>query len=84
MAHQREEDAFLMEFARCSAMSAALLGANAGRCAGVAFGVGIAAQLSPDGARRSPQHLGHCSNTDLLLDQAGQRHTVFRLKLLRL
>ena len=50
--------------------------------AGVALCATVAAQLAADGARRPVEHPGHLSDAELLLDQTGQRHALFRLKLL--
>ena len=45
-------------------------------------GQSVAPQLAADRAGRPPQHLSYRSDVELLLDQAGLRHSVFRLELL--
>ena len=50
--------------------------------AGIACCACVAAQLAADGAWGPVEHHSHLSDAIVLLHQAGQRHAVFRLKLL--
>ena len=49
---------------------------------GVACCACVAPEFPADGAGRSIEQPRHLSDAQLLLDQTGQRHTLFRLKLL--
>lgn len=71
-----------MEHVGRSALPAALRGTSTCCGAGVACGLCVAQRFPTDRAGGSTQDQGDISNHVLLLDQAGQRHAVFRLELL--
>ena len=60
-----------------------VLAALVGLRTGVATDISVAAQFPADGAGRSMQNASHDTGAVVLLPQASQCHTVFRLKLAR-
>jgi hypothetical protein len=70
-----------MESALRSSALPSVLAAFLGLRAGVATGISVAVQFPADVAGRSMQHESHSADAVVLLLQADQCHTVFRLQL---
>ncbi len=82
MMHHTKQDALSMQLLGRPATSASLAGTGGGRLAGVAPVLGIALELSRDGTGRAFEPRGNLRERVLLVEQRGDGHALFGLKLL--
>ena len=80
--HHTKQDALSMQLLGRPALSASLAGTGSGRLAGVAPVLGVALELSRDGTGRAFEPRSNLREQVLLLEQRGDGHALFGLKLL--
>ena len=82
MMHHTKQDALSMQLLGRPALPTSLAGTGGGRLAGVAPVLGIALELSRDGTGRAFEPRGNLRELVLLVEQKGDGHALFGLKLL--
>ena len=82
MMHHTKQDALNMQLLGRPTASASLAATGGGRLAGVAHVLRVALELSRDGTGRAFEPLSNLSERELLVEQRGDGHALFGLKLL--
>lgn len=82
MMHHTKQDALTMQLLGGPALSASLAATGGGDLAGVACVLGIALELSRDGTGRAFEPQSNLRERVLLVEQRGDGHAFFGLKLL--